>query len=369
MKFIYFSFFIIFDLTLSSTTTLSDLNLDTQVLAQPVIEENWEELLVAGPLAINYIGNLMILASKCDFSLTSSSPSHVYEHIKYPNSFRMTLAQIASEIYNAFMNAHTTIERIQSSTKQIPQHLKIILKLLKSAAPSIIQVMLPKTLDTIERIPKDVANSANIIIKKYESSTALLQEVIEALADSYGVNNSVLMNMNVLVNATKELNKMQQQWSEIARYLSILTIRVETSRQTVFYELMDTINNIISMNIQLNAADRYFFVSKMLDAIIKIEQDANLLYIIAKTYYDVSSAYIVSQMSDVSKLLLLQTDDERHAAMIQLDETLLFTSAEISQIVLEQKQQYQQRNQEIQDEYKQFIQQMMFENLTASIGK
>ncbi|CAF1126038.1 unnamed protein product [Adineta steineri] len=369
MKFIYFSFFIIFDLTLSSTTTLSDLNVDTQTLAQPVIEENWEELLVAGPIVVNYISNLMILNSKRDFSLKSSSPNHVYQYIKYPNSFRNTLAQIANEIYAVFIRAHSYMDGIQLSTQQIPKDLKTILKLLKSVPPRTIQALLPIALDTIEQIPKNIAKSANIMIKEYDSLTLLLQEVIAAMADTHAVNNSVLMNMNILVNATKELSKMQQQWSEIIRYQNILTTRVETIRETVLNELMDTIKNVTSTNSELSAAARTFFVSKMLDKIIEIEQDAHLLYIMAKTYNDISNAYIVFQIANVSKLLVLPTEDERQTAMSQLGETLLFTLAEISQIVLEQKQQYQQRNQEIQEEYKQFIQQMMFEELAAGIGK
>ncbi|CAF4068347.1 unnamed protein product [Adineta steineri] len=368
MKFIYFSFSIIFDLTLSSTTTLSDLNVDTQIFAQPVIEENWEELLVAGPVVVNYISNL-ILANKRDFPLTSFNSNHIYEHIRDPYSFQYTLVQIANQIYTVFSNAHSTMDQTQSSTKQIPQHLKTIRKLLKSASPSIIQVMLPNTLDTIERTTKNVANSANIMIKKYESLTALLQEVIEAMTNTHEVNNSVLMNMNILVNATKEVSKIQQQWSQITRNMNILTIRVETIRETVLYELMDTIKNVTSMNSEFGAADRRFFVSKMLDTLIEVEQDAQLLYIMAKTYYDVSSAYIVPQTYNITRLLLLQTDDERHSAMTQLDKTLLFTSAEISQIVFERTQQYQQRKQEIQEEYKQIIQQMMLDELAAGIGK
>ncbi|CAF1227740.1 unnamed protein product [Adineta steineri] len=132
---------------------------------------------------------------------------------------------------------------------------------------------------------------------------------------------------------------------------------------------MDTIKNVTSMNSEFGAADRRFFVSKMLDTLIEVEQDAQLLYIMAKTYYDVSSAYIVPQTYNITRLLLLQTDDERHSAMTQLDKTLLFTSAEISQIVFERTQQYQQRKQEIQEEYKQIIQQMMLDELAAGIGK
>ncbi|CAF1531639.1 unnamed protein product, partial [Adineta steineri] len=203
----------------------------------------------------------MILAGKRDFSFTSSNPNHVYQHIMYPTSFRRTVVQIADEIYAVFLNAHSNMDRNQLSTQKIPQHLKTILKVLTTGALPLIQAMLPRALDTIEGTAKDFAKSANIMIKEYDSLTLLLQEVIAAMTDSYGVNNSFLMDINILVNTTKEVSKMQKQWNEIARYQYILTIRVETIRETVLYELMDTIKNVTSMNSQLSAADRKLFIS------------------------------------------------------------------------------------------------------------
>ncbi|CAF0915870.1 unnamed protein product [Adineta ricciae] len=356
-------------MAMRNDSTSSNPNLDRQTLAQSLIEENWEEMFVAEPTIVNCISNLMISAAKKDFRLKSSSLNYVYQYIRYPDSFRHTITQIYSEMYSVFLGAHTNMDRIQLSMKQIPQYFKTMLKLLKSASPSLILRMVPISLDNIEKVANDSAALTNIMIKKYENLTLLLQETIEVMRSSYGVNSTSLTNINILVNMTIEVSKLQQLWSQIARYSNRIIIRVETIRETAFYELIDTIKNVTSINSELDAADREFFVLKMRDTMIEIEQDAYLLYITTQTYNDVSATYVTSQLQNASRFLLLQTDTEQQTAMAQLNQNMLFVLAEISQMVSERKQQCQQRNQEIQEEYKQFIQQMMFEELTAGIGK
>ena len=501
-------------IAMRNLTVLDDKKQDEQLLSQRAIEETWEELVVAGPITVNYIGNLMVLSSKQDFAFAPSNPDHVYQHIKYPNSFRTTLVQIANQIYNVFMGAHNNMDRIQLNMQQIPKHLKTVLQLLTSASPRLIQSMLPTALGNIERIAKQCADSANSTMKNYESVTLLLQEVAEAAIDSYGSNNASLADIDILVNnsleeqhllntqledirkqyedaksnlqkaredyynayhaiptrptrifgtfvagvagivggalgslfssggsrppppidntafqnaketaelalknlqeaeakydewylrmlqkqnkltaiimqmsqlhmdttdykttidillsATKEISEIQQQWTNMTRFFSILSMRAEATRETILHEFINTIKNVTLSNGLLDDADREFFVLQMLDTADEIEQGAHLLYIMAQTYYDVSNRYILNQISGIAGLAIIQTDSERQARMTQLAQDTLSTSAKVSRMTLERKQQYEQRNQARQDEYKRFIQQITLEELGSSVGK
>ncbi|CAF1139648.1 unnamed protein product, partial [Didymodactylos carnosus] len=71
---------------------------DDQILSQSETDEKWHELLAPGPVAINLLGQLMILSSKLDFSFRDSAPDHKFVYIKYPQSFRATLVQISNGI-------------------------------------------------------------------------------------------------------------------------------------------------------------------------------------------------------------------------------------------------------------------------------
>jgi hypothetical protein len=67
-------------LPVTINSTVFDEKLDDELLSQREIEEQWEDLVVAGPITINYIGNLMVLASTNDFALVPPKPNHVWSH-------------------------------------------------------------------------------------------------------------------------------------------------------------------------------------------------------------------------------------------------------------------------------------------------
>ena len=498
-----------------TSTVLNDDKVDAQIVSQSEIERTWEELLVSGPIIVNYVGNLIVLSSKQDFPFTPPTPDYIYQHIIYPNSFRTTLVQITNQIYNVFIDAHNKMDKIQLNIQQIPNHLTTILKLLTSASPRLIQSMLPIALSNIERIANQCADLANSTMKNYDSVTALLQEVTLATIATYGYNTgeldningliknsteeqnllnsqleiirnrykearetlekaredyynafhaiptkpkrfigfvtagivggiiggslaciftcnkhpsapvidntafqnakekaelalkllqqaeaayderyyemlekqnklaSIIMQMsqlnmnqtdykttiNILVSATKEMTGIQQQWTNMTKFFSSLAIRAEATRETVLYKFINTIKDVALANEPLDAADREFFVTEMLQVADDIDRDAHLLYIMAKTYYDVSSQYMINQISRMPGLAVTQTDSEREIHLKQLGQDTLLTSAKVSRMALERKQQYEQRNRARQNDYKRFIQQLISEELEVSIGR
>jgi hypothetical protein len=498
----------------TSTKISNDDKEDEQLISQSGIEKTWEDLLVSGPIIVNYVGNLLVLSSRQDFPFTRPTPDYVYQHIKYPNSFRTTLVQITNQIYNVFIDAHNKMDKIQLNIQQIPNYLMTILKLLTSASPRLIQSMLPTALSNIERLANQCADAAKSTMKNYESVTALLQEVTEATIATYGYNTDELDNINnsirnstdeqnllnsqlelirnrykearetlqkaredyynafhaiptkskrfigfiaagvvgaiiggslgclfscnnrppapidntafqnakekaelalqilkqaeteydtrftemlqkqnklasiimqmsqlnmdqtdykttidILVSATKEMSGIQKQWTNMTQFFSSLAIRAEATRETVLYDFIGHIKNVTLANEPLDDADREFFVEEMVTVAGNIEQDAHLLYIMAKTYYDVSNQYMINQISGMSGLAIIQTDSEREIRLKQLGQDTLSTSAKVSRMALERKQQYEQRNRARQDDYKRFIQQLILEELGASIGR
>jgi hypothetical protein len=61
---------------------------------------------------------------------------------------------------------------------------------------------------------------------------------------------------------------------------------------------------------------------------------------------------MINQIAGLAALAVIQTDSEREACMQQLAQDTLSTSAKVSRMALERKQQYKQQNQ-----YNLFIQQ------------
>jgi hypothetical protein len=175
--------------------------------------------------------------------------------------------------------------------------------------------------------------------------------------------------IDILVKATKEIIHIQTQWDKLIRFFSKLSIMAESTEETVLFEFIAVIDAMQLINGVLDDADREFYVSLLLDTADEIDRGAHLLYIMSKTYYDISSQYMVNQIAGISGLLLLQTNSERDSYLKQLAQDTLSTSSKVSRMALERKQQYEQRNKARQDEYERFIQQTTLADLGSSVGK
>jgi len=166
----------------------------------------------------------------------------------------------------------------------------------------------------------------------------------------------------------RKIVHIQTEWDKLIRFFSKLSIIAETTQETILFQFVSVIESTQLISGVLDDADREFYVLLLLDAADEIEQGAHLLYIMSKTYYDTSSRYMMNQIAAITGLILSQTDSERESLMKQLAQDTLSTSSKVSQMALERKELYRQRNQERQDQYIQFIQEATIEELEVFIG-
>lgn len=159
--------------------SILDDKIDDQLAAQDVIDGEWVSLMTSGPLAINYVSSLLVVASRRNFPLIRPQ-NFSFQYIKYPDSLQATLAQISGAMYSALLGAHTAMDRIQLNVKQIPNHIKTVLTLMLSGSPKLIGTLLPKNLESIGRIANESAVYARETYGKFSSLQNLIGEVIEA---------------------------------------------------------------------------------------------------------------------------------------------------------------------------------------------
>jgi hypothetical protein len=207
---------------------LFDPNVDEQVRYQPDIETEWEDLMVGGPASINYMGAVMAIASKKDFALASNFD---YKLVKYPNSFHATLVQVANDMYGALYGAHTGMDKMQASMRQIPSLLNTALKLITQATIPMTKAMLPRTLTNIGRYANESATVARASLERFDNLQELLQEIVLAstltntdnrqTAENLAEQNEVIrvnkMNMDIAIAEMKAKYGTAQEDLEKAR--------------------------------------------------------------------------------------------------------------------------------------------------------
>lgn len=88
----------------------------------------------------------------------------------------------------------------------------------------------------------------------------------------------------------------------------------------------------------------------------------------SKTYYDVSSEYMISQLVGMNTLLLLQTDAERTSYLNSLALNTTSTSTKITRLAQTRQNEYSARNKARRDEYEQFLAKLTAEDLEVLVG-
>jgi hypothetical protein len=132
--------------------------------------------------------------------------------------------------------------------------------------------------------------------------------------------------------------------------------------------LIGAIKDAQAHNLLLDPTDREFFVEILSVTCQEVERGAHLLFIMSKTYYDISSVYMIDKIASMNTLLLLQTDAERTAQLRLLSSNTTSTSAEIIQLGQERQNEYTLRNKARREEYEKFLDKMMEEELEGYIG-
>jgi hypothetical protein len=134
------------------------------------------------------------------------------------------------------------------------------------------------------------------------------------------------------------------------------------------HELIGAIKDAQAHDLLIDPADREFFVEILSITCQEIERGAYLLYVMSKTYYDISSEYMIDKIASMNKLLLLQTDTERTAQLHLLSSNTTATSTQIIQLAQERQNEYTSRNKARRGEYEKFLIKMAEEDLEGSIG-
>lgn len=184
----------------ATASNLFDANVDETLTTSPNIENEWEEMMVGGPLSINYMSSVMAIASKKDFSLSSN---FTFSLVQYPNSFRTTLVQVANDMYKALYGAHTGMDRIQVNLRQIPGQLKTALKLITQAGTAMIKAMLPRTLTNIGHYANESAFIANSTLARFVTLQSLLQEIVQAAAFTDSSNQQKAEQLQIQADELK----------------------------------------------------------------------------------------------------------------------------------------------------------------------
>ena len=151
---------------------------------------------------------------------------------RYPNSFRATLSQVSNDMYNALMGAHTSMDGIQMTIEEVRKHAKTGIKLITSASNALIEIMLPRTLESIGRLATESAQFANDTLVRFTQLQDLLGEIIELSATTQSAKEAAIDKMNEQkVNGTREQQRLKENLQMIQNQYQDSKAKLEVARK------------------------------------------------------------------------------------------------------------------------------------------
>nr|CAH0113458.1 unnamed protein product [Daphnia galeata] len=217
--------------TLAQAKTSSDMSLvnPSNQLDYEKILSNWDEYLAPAPMGIAIMSQLLICSTRVtDFKINRIDKNKIHLLI-HPDSFCTTLVQIANESYEAFMLAHTNMEKIQLQMAQVPDYVKECVKLIQSNNKNAIKNFLPRRLKRIEEAAADGLTYSTQVRDAFDRLGQLIRQVILAIQASRGARTEEIEEL--IRKEIEEKKKRQEEYKQ--REQDLLQKEMEGAQEAV----------------------------------------------------------------------------------------------------------------------------------------
>ncbi|KAL6460086.1 hypothetical protein MHYP_G00318450 [Metynnis hypsauchen] len=212
---------------------------DTKMLMQPYA--NWEEYLTPGPISIAILGELVFISSNVDFSINKSPPKDGFKFIRYPESFRACLMQVCNAGWSAFNEAHKNMDQIRLHTGNVPDYIKMCVKILLQDNDELVQTFLPDQLQNIDSIANDCLDLATKTETKFMEVIMLIQELLEACLNAKQSYSKELEEVRQKLETAKLREKVLKEANERAEnHVKKLDDQLKHAQKS-FQEAMDSL--------------------------------------------------------------------------------------------------------------------------------
>ena len=162
---------------------------------------NWENLLSPAPLSIAILGDLMVVGSQfLDTNIDDEVPTGGFQYIKWPKSFTATLLQIGHEGYDAFLKAHTNMDKIRLYSLNVPSYMREATKIIVSKNPSVVKAFLSKPLLRIKEAADQSVILSKEVVDTFNGVMKLMMEVLQAVKSSKTIKTQ--LRDDTIVNQT-----------------------------------------------------------------------------------------------------------------------------------------------------------------------
>lgn len=154
-------------------------NVKNDLVIQGSLDQNWVQMIVPAPSAVNLLGRLGLLASRADDFPLTRPENGTYMLLKHPDSFKASLHQVTDWGWRAFRAGHSSMDIIAQRTSQLPKTLYDAVDVLVTEDHNLIAAFMPNYLDEAENHVHECIISAEQTRKKFVDMSEIVSEILQ----------------------------------------------------------------------------------------------------------------------------------------------------------------------------------------------
>ncbi|XP_063403357.1 uncharacterized protein LOC134687193 [Mytilus trossulus] len=221
-------------------------------------------LLTSPPQAIALMGHLLLIATGNDFTLKTKSFKNQFEYLKYPDSFRASMVQLTNIEWNAFNEAHISMDSMKLHMKNIDRHLKLLVNVMKEGTNDEVQYFSTKTLKKIGLISDECLKLSLDVEARFLLFMNVTTELLEASTVAKSFYEEKAKDTKMAIRAAKEeVNKSKEEKERLAKRFEEIEEEIKSASED-FKKALDDIPSLIKL-MALSIVDGSFgVVNKLL---------------------------------------------------------------------------------------------------------
>ena len=144
--------------------------------------------------------------------------------------------------------------------------------------------------------------------------------------------------LDLMSEALDLIGKIRRQWDQLANFFQIIATHISGSLKNSLTDFVQPAFEMTQLGTDVTRDDGLDALDDMKRNAGVVKDHSRLLHFLAKSYFDVSSAYLTKPLAGLASLFAAKTDDERNNLRSQLERDTKTSEGKIRTLVAQRKE-------------------------------
>jgi hypothetical protein len=145
--------------------------------------------------------------------------------------------------------------------------------------------------------------------------------------------------INMVQEELKLFGELKKNWDDLVLSFSSFYDQVARDFRLKFESFFGTTDS--TLDTKESAIDQKLFLQIIKDDLADLYHESYVLFVLSRTYYDVSSKYLMPRLSGLSSMSSSSNNNERQASLIKLQQDTAEVQTKIKELIDERRKKYQ----------------------------